>query len=72
MITASNVVTNGKVSGVFGVVEVEGGFSIRDPYGKADSKVFTTRERAERCAAAANKAMQDYNNGVRISHGNDI
>ena len=72
MITAANVVTNGKVSGVFGVVEVEGGFAIRDPYGKADSKVFAAREHAERCAAAANKAMQDYNGGARISHGDDI
>jgi hypothetical protein len=72
MITASNLVSNGTVSGVFGVVEVDGGFSVRDPYGNVDSKVFTTRDRAERCSAAANKAMQNYNNGARISHGGDI
>ncbi|MBQ1559137.1 MAG: hypothetical protein IIZ69_13775 [Pseudomonas sp.] len=61
-----------KVPGTFCVIEAEDGkFLVRDPYGKIECK-RDSKEAAQRVVDAANKAMRDYNNGVRIYHGGDI
>nr|WP_298113879.1 hypothetical protein [uncultured Pseudomonas sp.] len=66
------ITCNLKASGVFSIIEnADGGFDVRDPYGKIECN-RKSKEIAQRIADAANKAMRDWNDGDRISHGGDI
>lgn len=67
-----NITCDLKVPGKFAVIEnASGGFDVRDPYGKIEC-TRPTKEAAQRVVDAANKALNDWNNGDRISHGGDI